>query len=82
LAPELLLGTGLFDRVHLSDRVAYLTALADMREDAPKRRLELRTVVVGDAAELLADARDVGGDVIERSALSSELLEQGVGVGD
>ncbi|MDX8524585.1 PAS domain-containing sensor histidine kinase [Mesorhizobium sp. MSK_1335] len=42
LAPELLLGSGLFDRVHLSDRVAYLTALADMREDAPKRRLELR----------------------------------------
>ncbi|TGV49555.1 PAS domain-containing sensor histidine kinase, partial [bacterium M00.F.Ca.ET.141.01.1.1] len=42
LAPELLLGTGLFDRVHLSDRVAYLTALADMREDAPKRGLELR----------------------------------------
>ncbi|NUS18911.1 MAG: PAS domain-containing sensor histidine kinase, partial [Mesorhizobium sp.] len=42
LAPELLLGTGLFDRVHLSDRVAYLTALADMRQDAPKRRLELR----------------------------------------
>ncbi|MEZ2333241.1 sensor histidine kinase [Mesorhizobium sp. RCC_202] len=42
LAPELLLGTGLFDRVHLSDRVAYLTALADMREGAPKRRLDLR----------------------------------------
>jgi len=42
LAPELLLGTGLFDRVHLSDRVAYLTALADMREGAAKRRLDLR----------------------------------------
>ncbi|MDX8481156.1 HAMP domain-containing sensor histidine kinase [Mesorhizobium sp. VK24D] len=42
LAPELLFGTGLFDRVHLSDRVAYLTALADMREGAPKRRLDLR----------------------------------------
>ncbi|OBQ82120.1 MULTISPECIES: PAS domain-containing sensor histidine kinase [unclassified Mesorhizobium] len=42
LAPELLLGTGLFERVHLSDRVAYLTALADMRDGAPKRRLDLR----------------------------------------
>ncbi|TPN83110.1 HAMP domain-containing histidine kinase [Mesorhizobium sp. CU2] len=42
LAPELLLGAGLFDRVHLSDRVAYLTALADMRGGAPKRRLDLR----------------------------------------
>ncbi|MDX8517045.1 PAS domain-containing sensor histidine kinase [Mesorhizobium dulcispinae] len=42
LAPELLLGTGLFERIHLSDRVAYLTALADMREGALKRRLDLR----------------------------------------
>lgn len=42
LAPELLLGTGLFERVHLSDRVAYLTALADMREGASRRRLDLR----------------------------------------
>ncbi|RWK08119.1 MAG: PAS domain-containing sensor histidine kinase [Mesorhizobium sp.] len=42
LAPELLLGTGLFERVHLAERVAYLTALADMREGAPKRRLDLR----------------------------------------
>ena len=41
-APELLFGTGLFDRVHLSDRVAYLSALADMREGAVLRRLDLR----------------------------------------
>lgn len=42
LPPELLSGTGLFDRVHLSDRVAYLSALADMRDGAASRRLELR----------------------------------------
>ena len=42
LAPELLAGSGLFDRVHLADRLAYLTALADMREGAASRRLELR----------------------------------------
>lgn len=42
LPPELLSGTGLFDRVHLSDRVSYLSALADMREGALSRRLELR----------------------------------------
>lgn len=42
LPPELLSGTGLFDRVHLSDRVAYLSALADMRDGALSRRLELR----------------------------------------
>ncbi|RWN56091.1 ATP-binding protein [Mesorhizobium sp.] len=42
LQPELLFGTGLFDRIHLSDRVAYLSALADMRDGAPARRLDLR----------------------------------------
>ncbi|RVA59477.1 PAS domain-containing protein, partial [Mesorhizobium sp. M7A.F.Ca.CA.001.08.1.1] len=30
LPPELLSGNGLFDRVHLSDRVSYLSAMADM----------------------------------------------------
>jgi cell cycle sensor histidine kinase DivJ len=42
LQPELLCGSGLFDRIHLSDRVGYLSALADMRDGAPSRRLELR----------------------------------------
>ncbi|WP_214473356.1 HAMP domain-containing sensor histidine kinase [Mesorhizobium sp. dw_380] len=42
LQPELLSGTGFFDRVHLSDRVSYLSALADMRDGALSRRLELR----------------------------------------
>jgi cell cycle sensor histidine kinase DivJ len=42
LPPELLSGTGFFDRVHLSDRVCYLSALADMRDGALSRRLELR----------------------------------------
>ncbi|WP_095089888.1 sensor histidine kinase [Mesorhizobium sophorae] len=42
LPPELLSGNGFFDRVHLSDRVCYLSALADMRDGAQSRRLELR----------------------------------------
>ena len=42
LPPELLSGAGLFDRIHLSDRVAYLSALADMRDGALARRLDLR----------------------------------------
>jgi cell cycle sensor histidine kinase DivJ len=42
LAPELLIGTGLFDRIHLSDRVSYLSALADLREGAVLRKLDLR----------------------------------------
>ena len=42
LAPELLAGNGLFERVHVADRLAYLSALADMREGAAARRLDLR----------------------------------------
>ncbi|MER9652582.1 PAS domain-containing sensor histidine kinase [Mesorhizobium sp. M0152] len=42
LPPELLFGTGFFDRIHLSDRVSYLSALADMRDGALSRRLDLR----------------------------------------
>jgi cell cycle sensor histidine kinase DivJ len=42
LAPDLLIGSGLFDRVHLADRIAYLNALADMRDGAPSRKVDLR----------------------------------------
>lgn len=42
LAPELLFGAGLFERVHISDRVAYLCALADMREGGSHRKVEVR----------------------------------------
>lgn len=56
LAPELLSGTGLFDRVHLADRVAYLSALADMREGATLRRVELRMRLPR------IDTADVGGN--------------------
>ncbi|WP_448116954.1 sensor histidine kinase [Mesorhizobium amorphae] len=58
LAPELLSGTGLFDRIHLADRVAYLSALADMREGAALRRVELRIrLPKGDAGDLGANHR-------------------------
>ncbi|WP_292249537.1 PAS domain-containing protein, partial [Mesorhizobium sp.] len=42
LQPELLFGTGLFERIHLADRVGYLSALADMRDGAAMRRVDLR----------------------------------------
>lgn len=42
LQPELLLGTALFDRIHVADRVAYLCALADMRDGADLRQVEMR----------------------------------------
>ena len=42
LAPELLLGSGLFDRIHVADRIAYLAAIADLRDGETRRRCELR----------------------------------------
>ena len=42
LAPELMLGAGLFDRIHISDRVGYLCALADLRAGAQRRIVEAR----------------------------------------
>ena len=42
LAPELLLGSGFFDRIHVADRIPYLAAIADLREGAARRRCELR----------------------------------------
>ncbi|WP_159590344.1 sensor histidine kinase [Chelativorans xinjiangense] len=45
VAPEMLLGTGFFDRIHVADRIAYLQALADLREGADRRvvRMRMRT---------------------------------------
>jgi cell cycle sensor histidine kinase DivJ len=42
LPPELLLGTGLFDRIHIADRVGYLCALADLREGGERRKADIR----------------------------------------
>jgi len=42
LAPEMLGGNGLFERIHIGDRVAYLSALADLREGVPRRHAEIR----------------------------------------
>lgn len=47
LAPELLLGTGLFDRIHVADRVAYLCALSDVREGATRARADIRLRIPG-----------------------------------
>ncbi|MER8898875.1 HAMP domain-containing sensor histidine kinase [Mesorhizobium sp. M0676] len=55
LPPELLFGAGMFDRIHLSDRVAYLSALADMRDGALARRLDLRVRLPQDGSASTAD---------------------------
>jgi cell cycle sensor histidine kinase DivJ len=47
LAPELLLGTGLFDRIHVADRVAYLCALSDVKEGMERARADMRLRIPG-----------------------------------
>ena len=42
LRPDLLLGQGLFERIHVADRVAYLCALASLRDGGGKQKTELR----------------------------------------
>ncbi len=42
VAPELLLGNGLSDRIHVADRVGYLCALAALRQNAGRQRIEIR----------------------------------------
>ncbi|MFC3642208.1 sensor histidine kinase [Aquibium oceanicum] len=49
LDPQFLLGAGLLDRVHVADRIAYLAAVADMREGAAYRSVELRLRLPADA---------------------------------
>lgn len=51
LAPELLLAGGLFERLHVADRVAFLCAMADVRHGAEPRRVELRLRLPGAARE-------------------------------
>jgi cell cycle sensor histidine kinase DivJ len=55
LAPDLLLGTGLFDRIHLADRIAYLNALADMRDGARSSTVDLRIRLPQESSGALAD---------------------------
>ncbi|MFI0847703.1 sensor histidine kinase [Mesorhizobium sp. IMUNJ 23232] len=40
--PDLLVGTGFFQRVHVGDRVGFLCALADLRDGADRRKVEMR----------------------------------------
>ena len=45
VAPELLLAQGFFERVHVADRLAYMCAIADMREGMERRHVEIRVRV-------------------------------------
>jgi len=54
LPPELLLQQGLFDRVHVADRVAYMCALSDLRNGAKNRQLDVRVRLPAETSESLA----------------------------
>ncbi|MCB1382676.1 MAG: HAMP domain-containing histidine kinase [Notoacmeibacter sp.] len=55
LHPGLLLGSGLFDRIHIADRIAYLTAIADMRDGAARCRAPVRLRLPRDEARHAAN---------------------------
>ncbi|MCB1419240.1 MAG: HAMP domain-containing histidine kinase [Notoacmeibacter sp.] len=57
LHPGLLLGSGLFDRIHVADRIAYLTAIADMRDGALRCRTSIRLRLPRDDAHQGQDFR-------------------------
>src|SRR5690606_26313029 len=42
IAPEIVLGSGLFDRIHISARIAWLSALSNLREGADRQAVRLR----------------------------------------
>jgi two-component system, cell cycle sensor histidine kinase DivJ len=67
--PDLLYGSGFFERVQVGDRVGFLCALSELRDGAPYRKLELRLRLPGkgegNAAihrPLLVELVRVGGD--------------------
>ena len=57
VAPELLLANGLFDRIHVADRVGYLCALTELRRGAGSRRVELRLRSAGAGGDGPGDYR-------------------------
>ena len=74
VAPDLALGQGLFERIHVTDRIAHMTALSDLRGEAGRRSVELRlrTVANGssDGVETYGDFAlelsklDAAGDIV------------------
>ncbi|WP_240532827.1 PAS domain-containing sensor histidine kinase [Nitratireductor indicus] len=63
--PDILLGTGFFDRIHVGDRVAYLCALSDMGKGAGLRKVSLRLrMPVEDGATGLAGYRQFGVELV------------------
>ncbi len=55
IAPELMLGNGLFDRIHVGDRVAFLCTVSELREGAGTRTAEVRLRLPREADQPAAD---------------------------
>lgn len=68
LAPELLLSSGVFDRMHIADRVAYLCALADLRKATGHRHIPVRIRVPGSAGRAACDFRPFVIEMIRRAS--------------
>ncbi|MCO5063136.1 MAG: PAS domain-containing sensor histidine kinase [Rhizobiaceae bacterium] len=58
LPPEMLLQQGLFDRIHIADRVAYMCALSDLRNGATNRKLDLRLRLPAHDGEVTAGVHE------------------------
>lgn len=74
--PDLLLGQGLFDRIHLADRIGYMTALSELRDTAGRRRVELRLRTA--AVDPLADVETYADFALELS--KSDATSETVGI--
>jgi cell cycle sensor histidine kinase DivJ len=91
IQPELLLGNGFFERIHVADRVAWLCAVADIRDGAARRKCDLRLRLPGRKGagdhfrnfrlELASSGGDIiavlrdGGDLAELQASLAEARE-------
>jgi cell cycle sensor histidine kinase DivJ len=74
--PHLLLGQGLFERVHLTDRIGYMTALSELRDTAGRRRVELRLRTL--VADMAGNVETYGDFALELS--KSDATSQIVGI--
>lgn len=76
IEPELVMGQGLFERIHVTDRIGYMTALSELRDTAGRRRVELRLRTV--TADTSGDVETYGDFALELS--KSDATSQIVGI--
>ncbi len=84
LDPDLLLGSGFFERIHVADRVGLLCALADVSQGKPRRAVELRLRLPASEAGGVASFRPLALDLMraEGSGACIGLLHDNAEVAD